>query len=57
MPSLELGDICFEEAHEIERRRKVRMAEIVSDDGAIAESESPFSSRNLAQSADVRVKL
>ena len=55
--ALELGDICFEEAHEIERRRKVRMSELVSTDGTIREDDSPFSKENLARAADVRVRM
>lgn len=55
--ALEIEEICFEEAHEIERRRKVRMAEIVSDDGSIPEDDSPFSKRNMGKAADIRVKL
>ena len=55
--ALEVGDICFEEAHEIERRRKVRLAEIATNDGAIPMNDSPFSKSNMSKSADVRVKL
>lgn len=54
---LEVGELCFEEAHEIERRRKTRMAEIATTDGSIEESRSPFDSATMAKSADVRVKL
>jgi hypothetical protein len=55
--ALEIEEICFEEAHEIERRRKVRMAEIVSDDGSIPADKSPFSKENMTRAGDVRVKL
>ena len=41
--AVELDELCFEEAHEIERRRKVRMAESATDEGSIATDESPFS--------------
>ena len=54
---LEVGDICFEEAHEIERRRKVRMAEIATDEGSIATDESPFSKENLAKAQTIKMKL
>jgi len=55
--ALEIDEICFEEAHEIERRRKVRMAEIVSNDGSIPQTDSPFSRENMARAGDLRVKL
>jgi hypothetical protein len=55
--AVELDELCFEEAHEIERRRKVRMAEIATDEGSIATDESPFSKENLAKAETVRVKI
>ena len=55
--AVELDELCFEEAHEIERRRKVRMAEIASDEGSIATDESPFSKENLEKAETVRIKI
>jgi len=57
MPSLELDELCFEEAHEIERRRKSRMMEIATDEGQIAEGDSPFSRENLAKAETIHMKL
>ena len=55
---LELSDICFEEAHEIERRRKVRMAEIANSEGSsIDTDDSPFSERNLNKAETIQVPL
>ena len=55
--AVELDELCFEEAHEIERRRKVRMAEIATDEGSIRTDDSPFSKENLANAETVRVKI
>ena len=55
--SVELDELCFEEAHAIERRRKVRMAEIATDEGSIATDDSPFSKENLDRAETVRVKI
>jgi hypothetical protein len=55
---LELGDICFEEAHEIERRRKVRLAEIAGDDGGyVGEDDSPFSASNMRNAQKIKMKV
>ena len=54
---LEVDDLCFEEAHEIERRRKTRMAEIATDEGSIHEGDSPFSRKNLAKAQTIKMKL
>ena len=54
---LEVGDICFEEALEIERRRKTRMAEIATNEGSIHEGDSPFSKENLAKAQTIKMKL
>lgn len=55
--AVELDELCFEEAHEIERRRKVRMAEIATNEGSIRTDDSPFSKENLAKAETVRVKI
>jgi len=55
--AVELDELCFEEAHAIERRRKVRMAEIATDEGSIATDDSPFSKENLDRAETVRVKI
>ena len=58
MSRLEVGDICFEEAHEIERRRKVRLAELAGNDGGyVAEDDSPFSAKNMANAQSINMKL
>ena len=54
---LEVGEICFEEAHAIERRRKTRMAEIATGEGSIHESDSPFSKKNLAKAQTIKMKV
>ena len=55
--ALELDEICFEEAHAIERRRKTRMAEIATNEGSIKTDDSPFSKENLAKAETIRVKI
>ena len=55
--AVELDELCFEEAHAIERRRKIRMAEISSDEGSIRSDDSPFSKENLDRAETVRVKI
>jgi hypothetical protein len=55
--ALELDEICFEEAHAIERRRKVRMAEIATNEGSIKTDDSPFSKENLAKAETIRFEV
>jgi len=57
MSSLQLQDIDLETALEIQKRRNTRMLEVATNEGSLAESESPFSSRNLKNAANKKVEI
>ena len=54
---LELGDIDLAESLEIQKRRGVRMLELLDQGSQVKESESPFSSKNMEGSQNLRVKV
>jgi hypothetical protein len=57
MPRLELGDIDLDTSIEIKKRRNSRMFEIMTAQGSIAESDSPFSRENMAKAQSRFVKI
>ena len=54
---LELGDIDLAESLEIQKRRGVRMLELLDQGSQVKESESPFSSKNMEGSQNLRVNV
>tara|TARA_R110000737_G_scaffold337559_2_gene357888 strand:+ start:269 stop:583 length:315 start_codon:yes stop_codon:yes gene_type:complete len=57
MPRLELGDIDLDTSLEIKKRRNSRMFEIATNQGSIAEDQSPFSKDNMKRAANSFVKV
>jgi hypothetical protein len=57
MPRLELGDIDLDTSLEIKKRRNTRMFELATNQGSIAEDQSPFSKENMARAANTFVKV
>jgi hypothetical protein len=54
----ETDEINFQEAHEIERRRGVRMAELLSpSDSSVSRDESPFSARSMAGAQTIHTNM
>ena len=52
MPRLELGDMDLDTSLEIKKRRNTRMFELATNQGSIAEDQSPFSKENMARAAN-----
>tara|TARA_R110000851_G_scaffold122221_2_gene251490 strand:- start:122 stop:448 length:327 start_codon:yes stop_codon:yes gene_type:complete len=58
MARMKIETLDFEESYDIQRRRKVRMAEIANArQSSIAESESPFSKENMKTSTSKKVQV
>ncbi len=58
MARMKVETLDFQESYDIQRRRKVRMAEIANArQSSIAEDDSPFSSENMKHATTKRVQI
>ena len=58
MTRMKVENLDFEESYDIQRRRKVRMAEIANArQSSIAEDDSPFSKENMKNATKTRVRM
>jgi len=58
MARMKIETLDFEESYDIQRRRKVRMAEIANaQHSTIAESKSPFSKENMKSATTKKIQV
>ena len=58
MARMKVESLDFEEAYDIQKRRKVRLAEIANArQSSVAESESPFSKENMKNATTKRIDI